>query len=80
MIGIAAAGVGAYGAGIAAYGLGVKLPAKILNNGSASLQINPFNYPKIGMNTTGYGKRGIDSNNLNTQNLVQQMHQNRRKF
>ena len=32
--------------------------------------------------TTGqaYGKRGIDANRLNTQNLVQNLHQNRRRF
>jgi hypothetical protein len=30
--------------------------------------------------TQGYGKRGMDSNRLNTENLVQNLHGNRRKF
>jgi hypothetical protein len=71
-------GIGAIG-GI---GFAASKAFNVLNNGMSvggTPIINPFNFPRAGA-STAYGKRGIDANNLNTQNLTQQLYQNRRKF
>ena len=49
--------------------------------GKAAIQGTQFTHPVgYGVKTHGYGKRGIDANNLNTQGLVQGLHSSRRKM
>ena len=56
------------------YGIHSKLKGAMTTPGNFSNAINP----QIG-NVQGYGKRGTNSNRLNTDGLVQGLHGNRRR-
>lgn len=80
---VTGAGIGGLGGGIggAAFGaaFGLQIAGKQL--GRMAFQGTAFTNPVFPTTSVqGYGKRGIDANNMNTNGLSLGLHKNRRKF